>query len=680
MNRNSLLPIVLGAFLLLAGGASAWFFLLREPANDQAEQRGLESKHNGVESHPAENGADSRRAVISDRKGVGVAGSDGGDGRNRGSDSRAETNSDTSTADPSSIGSTAKNQPKPATGRDGESNDPAGAAAATPGAVEDEYAELDAVPLIPPTAAVYGMIKSPEGAPAAGVEMYLMLSRGNGYSQVAMARTEADGLYAFGARDVLGDATVPSGRGLTAMPIQPGKYMLEARISGAGLTQASIELKKGAARKDLTLAPIAVVELTFECRNSNSQMVSQPHVTVVQRDSGHGGGGSSRFNSTTVSSSGTDGLRTGESMTVLPAIPLAGRMGQYKITVHALARVELTVAQAAYRCVDPPGGRVVLNLSDGRAPTLPVFQFEPLPAGRLSEPPPPSGNAARPSIPTGNGIIRGKVSLLFANALIQNTSVELSLEGARSKQVQVNSLGEFEFLDIAGGEYTLYLINPNFSSRPRRLVSLGNHQTETIDWSVNVDNLSIALTNAGASPEGGIFLLKSDYKPQLKYTMIAGLEPLGVGPVTPGEYGAELSSGSAVIAEADADGYAYFTLEGTGGRITKTLSVTKPGTLTYQIIDGRGFGWSGAEIRLVRVAHYEAFIVPLRQASQAIDWSRTRAAGTDSLGRGTVERLAPGAYKLLIWASSRDPNRWDRELDVSVTSGMSVDLGTLGAR
>jgi len=522
-----------------------------------------------------------------------------------------------------------------------------------------------------------------DGTPATDVSVHLVLRSAHGFNSVAMARTESDGMYAIGARELLigVEGVNTGGTGFTPAPVHPGNYQIEARVRGAAMTAVSAQLGKSLVRKDIKLDPDRVVTITLECINSDGRGVTQPQVTLIHRDGGYGGASASRFSTAGVSMGGVPApLRVGESQTSIPAAPVRNRPELYTLAAKAMRHVELRIVQPAFRCIDPPGGIVTLDLSDGEDRTL-KLRFEPLEPGKIYEDPSTEQTGSRVQVmPTGEASIRGRITIGFATALLLDTSVALERVGYRAREIKVDPVGEFRFEGLSEGEYTLKLTNPNFSSKPTRLLQVRSRGEEFVEWEVRTDRLKLVFESQGASYDGGIFQLKSEVKGQMAYEQLQTGVPLREWPVTEGLYWAEISSAGAVIGTAEADASFYFDIPGNGGNVTHTLPVVKSGAVRYQITDGQGYGWTGAEVRLVREAWFIEGIEPMRKAGGPINWQRTKLGTTDSIGKGRIEALPPGRYKMLIWTSSRDPNRWDRTVTVDVVGGQDVDLGRFGGR
>lgn len=547
---------------------------------------------------------------------------------------------------------------------------------------EQEWLELDSVPVIPGGAAVYGRVTMPDGTPAKDVRVYAVLVTSFGSNSVAMARTEADGMYAIGNPELLagGEGINTKGSGYTPTQLQPGRYSIEARVRGAAMTSSEAELGKRLVRRDLKLEPDRVVTITLECVASNGQGVTLPQVTITQRDGGYGGLNTSRFSTSGVSQGTSAPLREGESRTGNTGTPVRGQPNVFTIAVKAMRDVELKFVVPGFRCTDPPGGVKRLDLSDGSDMRLRLM-LEPLEAGRIYED--PDGGGMLPPLPEGEARIRGLVILHFQNALLSETSVALEKAGFRTRQMKVDGHGEFAFDKLTEGEYTLRLSNGNFSSTQTRTLTIGPRGEEYLEWELKQSVISFSFEEQGASPVGKILRLNSDLKRDdraMKYSQISDFNEYRNIRVTAGLYWVEVSGSDAIIATADADGSYYFEVDNEGKTVEVPLPIVKPGTVTYQIMDSQGYGWTGAEVRLVREEWFQAEIQPARTAGEPVDWQRARLGGTDSMGQGKLERLPPGNYRLLIWTRSRDPNRWDRQVPVSVTSGATTDAGRLGSR
>ena len=100
---------------------------------------------------------------------------------------------------------------------------------------------------------------------------------------------------------------------------------------------------------------------------------------------------------------------------------------------------------------------------------------------------------------TYHGGLRGSVR--EAGGVVPGASVALTNEATNaSRTVQTNHLGEYAFVNVDPGDYTLKVSMQGFKSIENKGIHIGTQQFLTLDFTLEVGNLQEAITVEGATP------------------------------------------------------------------------------------------------------------------------------------------------------------------------------------
>jgi trimeric autotransporter adhesin len=136
---------------------------------------------------------------------------------------------------------------------------------------------------------------------------------------------------------------------------------------------------------------------------------------------------------------------------------------------------------------------------------------------------------------TFHGGLRGAVR--EAGGVVPGVTVTLTNEATSvSRTTQTNHLGEYAFVSVEPGEYTLKVSMPGFKSIENRGIHIGTQQFLTLDFTLEVGNLQEAITVEGATPlETSNASMGSTLDSRTLETLpTAGRNPFFLATITPG--------------------------------------------------------------------------------------------------------------------------------------------------
>jgi hypothetical protein len=136
---------------------------------------------------------------------------------------------------------------------------------------------------------------------------------------------------------------------------------------------------------------------------------------------------------------------------------------------------------------------------------------------------------------TFHGGLRGAVR--EAGAVVPGATVTLTNEGTNaSRTTQTNHLGEYAFVNVDPGDYTLKVSMQGFKSIENKGIHIGTQQFLTLDFTLEVGNLQEAITVEGATPlETSNASVSSTLDNKTLETLpTAGRNPFFLATITPG--------------------------------------------------------------------------------------------------------------------------------------------------
>ena len=136
---------------------------------------------------------------------------------------------------------------------------------------------------------------------------------------------------------------------------------------------------------------------------------------------------------------------------------------------------------------------------------------------------------------TFHGGLRGAVR--EAGGVVPGVTVTLTNEATNaSRTVQTNHLGEYAFVNVDPGDYTLKVSMQGFKSVENKGVHIGTQQFLTLDFTLEVGNLQEAITVEGATPlETSNASVSSTLDNKTLETLpTAGRNPFFLATITPG--------------------------------------------------------------------------------------------------------------------------------------------------
>lgn len=548
-----------------------------------------------------------------------------------------------------------------------------------PEVIDQPQIELPVAPegFVEPDAVVWGSVELPRGIPASRTKIFLLTKRGERWVETASVKASDGGIYGFGAIDLLKTLApfAKDGPFYDGRALQPGEYRIEARLRGYKLASEDFTLA-GTMRKDFMLEPRQDVAINFHVVNSDDSTPTFVWLNVLARDAGEGGEYATRFDPSSEERFVRQGnrvvpqqmnLREGEQ--ALPAVklnPISGRAGWFTATLPGLAQVEVIAYQSGFRIVEPSKDAIKLDLSSGQHPPI-ELRFE-----RLEE-------HEERDYEVGESVIRGTVNVQGIT-LGSNKKVTVSAVGedgfARRQVVTTYEGGSYEIPKLIDGDYLV-----RFHPAGLRNGVIERHVTvrgaATLDVNVTVSTLSFDVSSGG-SDLTGITLSVSTRKQNASFRFIfnsaqsQGAHVTTYGEWAPGEYRVELDAPNATIRGADPDGVFRFRIPDNGTHVTQPIEVISAVDFRAQVISSDGYGWAGAEARLVPSALLQDLKGKARRGER-INWDGTALMRADHLGVIKADDLPRGDYTLLIWGASSDPNTWDLEKPVALLN--DVDLG-----
>ncbi|NUQ34519.1 MAG: hypothetical protein HUU29_06225 [Planctomycetaceae bacterium] len=517
--------------------------------------------------------------------------------------------------------------------------------------------------MLEPNCAVAGIVWSPDGAPAPGMQLSLVIHHGERWTEAARAVTEADGRFGIGKLDIIGklDGWNNDATGFTPVPLQPGRYRLEVRPTPAQLkyafTASEFELVEGLREENIQLRDYRNTEAVLYIQNSDGKAPRQIHVTWTARDGGFGGAEISRFDEEPAKGVNPT-LRLGERRNTKPVRPDNIDPNKFLVKdVPQMAAVTFTVTQSNYTPSDPPTGEVTLDLSDGVLKEA-RLTFEPR-----------SGDARTDN--KGSSIISGQITHTFPDETLGATRISLAGPTARPQHMAKPD-GSYEISGLLDGDYTVTFTNSKFGTPIERKVSVFGQTT--LDIFVSTTAVSFNLITNGVDLVGAVLQAGSVSNPRMFYQAVTAEALNGMSypdrcSLTPGTYIAELVIAGATLKGAGPDGKLRFTVAEGMSALTVDLEAVATGAgLNVRVLDEDGQGWAGGECRLVTREQFQR-IENEATSGKTVDWSGTKLLRLDNLGGARADRIAPGEYMLLIWARSHDPKKWDRAEALSLQSG-----------
>ena len=524
--------------------------------------------------------------------------------------------------------------------------------------IEEPMPEFDGVK--PANCAVTGIIRTPEGDTAPNVHVYLVVKRKDRWIEIVQVVTEKDGRFAIGNADLLAkvEGVSSDSRGYTPIPLQAGDYRLELRATHYLYTASEFALSSGVATKNLQLRPMTKTDVTFDIVNLDGKEASRLHVSSFARDGGVGGILDTRF----TDDESNKEMRVGEKRTPILATPDRAVPSRFSVEVRALADVTFTFTQPGYTLVDPEGGELHLDLSDG-LPKTTQLRFEPRDRDRVS----PRGR--------GESSITGRITSTMPG--LDPTDVRLMYRGDEAHGgARINPDGSYEIVHIPDGRYELTLSHGKLTCSIVKDVDV--IQQAYADFFVSGTTISFELDPNAVDLLGAIIQVGNRKNPRIFYQAVESSHLQGHVYTpdvqwTPGEYVAELVTKGGTLADSNPDGRMIFTVGEGMSSLTIPLRAQATATARIQIIDEEGYGWAGGEVRLVSKKHFRK-LDSARRSGTRPDWEGSRLVALDNLGRVTIDRLLGGEYKLLIWTRSRDASSWDAAKTVKLSGGETSDF------
>jgi|GEM_PF-4402633 len=551
--------------------------------------------------------------------------------------------------------------------------------------VDEERVELPTAVdgFVAPNAVVWGQVRTERGVPLEGARVSLLVKRGSKWAEAASVSTESTGIFGFGEESLL--KSLPSfatfGGYYSTSPLQPGDVRLEARHRGYKLWAEEFQAV-GILQKSLELEVQQSVVVNFHVINDDGVPLGWFLLSVLAKDGGFGERDISRFDTPDEQRfqlMGERRRRQEESMrsseTRIPTLQpreIEGSPGWYTANLPGLADVRVTLLQSGFRCVDPDGGELILDLSNGQSRTIEVH-FRKFIEGETRD------------FTPGESTIRGVVKVAHSREQVGKISIDAISEDGVSRRINAEEDGSYQINGLPDGRYLVRVWTRGVSkgSLEREIELRGQ---AIVDFNVASTQLKFDVVAKGVDLTSVMISLGSRRASATPIHVFSSAESEGtVIPrnaregefefeCNPGAYTLHLSDASATFVGADSDGVLRFNLPETGGKLTKKVEVIPAISIDAQVIDREGYGWAGAEARLVP----QSRINEIRRAStggEKIDWTGCSLIAADQLGRLRAKQVPPGDYVLLVWTSSRDANRWDSEERVSAQE--SVNLGAI---